>query len=250
MRCKRLKRFTSTGLLVLMLCTTLFSSTAFASETGVDGDLSLAEGAQEYIPTAEDIALEAEKTAEMEAYFAELKENNAGISLAATNTWYYLSSSFPLNKQETSYYCGPATVREVVRYHNGSASSQSTYASSLGTTTSGTDMTKIAPVLKSETGKNYVYADIVSQTRWETRIMNNINNTNMAVVMDIATDTSFWKYSTSGHFLPIYGYYGTTDDVVKVEMADPHPTYCSRYVVTADNAYKANSNHWRQAMIW
>ena len=45
----------------------------------------------------------------------------------------------PGYKQETTYYCGPATLKQTMQYINKRSLPQSAYASALGTTTAGTD---------------------------------------------------------------------------------------------------------------
>lgn len=42
--------------------------------------------------------------------------------------------------QENGYYCGPATVQQTLKRINGSAPSQSTIASGIGTTTAGSNL--------------------------------------------------------------------------------------------------------------
>ncbi|MBR6835402.1 MAG: C39 family peptidase, partial [Oscillospiraceae bacterium] len=58
--------------------------------------------------------------------------------------------------QENDYYCVPACVRSMLMYINGSSPSQSSIASSLGTTSSdGTNPTTIAPYLNSKQNNCY-----------------------------------------------------------------------------------------------
>lgn len=241
------KRLPITILLAIsLLLTTLAvpSSMVYAGEAPVDGDLSLEEGAKPYVQSAEDKKLLDEKNADVEANVPD----DAGI-VPFADTWYKLA--IPLYTQSNGYYCGPATVKEVVQFHKGSSSSQATYAKKLGTTSDGTDMTKIPSVLSAESGRKYVYASIEDQATWKKRIIRNITGTKLAVVMDIKTTKDFWRYATSGHFLAIRGYKGTASTVSNVQMSDPHPDCSGEYYVkTAANAYKANNSHWRKAMIW
>nr|WP_258074456.1 C39 family peptidase [Brevibacillus laterosporus] len=61
-------------------------------------------------------------------------------------------------EQETNYWCGPATVKQVLHYINGNSKSQKSYAKKLGTTTDGTDFSVIDNVLNDNQNKNkYVY---------------------------------------------------------------------------------------------
>lgn len=43
----------------------------------------------------------------------------------------------PTYQQERSYWCGPANIKQVIQFINGSSASQSTYASSMGTSSNG-----------------------------------------------------------------------------------------------------------------
>lgn len=73
----------------------------------------------------------------------------------------YTELAGPWFKQQNGYYCGPATVKQVLHYINNVSSTQDTYASELGTTSAGTDMTGIPGVLNSHiSGYEYNYYDI------------------------------------------------------------------------------------------
>ena len=174
------------------------------------------------------------------------------VSIMATSKWYYLSATFPVNVQKNGYYCGPATVQNVVKFHTGETYTQDYCANKLGTTTAGTDMTKIAPVLKNMTGKNYVMSSIENETLWKRRVANNVIDSKMAVVLDInSKNNSSWPYQTSGHYIPIYACYGsTTTSCTKVKIADSHPNYNYKWEVSASLAYQVNNAHSRKSMIW
>ncbi|WP_346428438.1 C39 family peptidase [Brevibacillus halotolerans] len=71
-------------------------------------------------------------------------------------------------EQETSYWCGPATVKQVLHYINGSSKSQKSYAKELGTTTDGTDFSLIDDVLNDNQSKNkYVYTTHDSDQKYK-----------------------------------------------------------------------------------
>ena len=207
----------------------------------VDGDRSIEEGDVPYVQTKEDQILLAQKTKAMNALL--LKESTQPSSKA----YGYKYLNVPLFTQQNNYYCGPANVKQVVHYHNGSSNSQDTYARSLGTSTAGTTMTDIPPLLRSQTGKNYVYAAIGSSSTWTSRVGTNILYNNMAVVIDIIANTSYWRYNTNdGHYVTIHGVYhnGTAASVTDVAICDPHNVYPNRYYYrTVNQAYTANNNH-------
>ena len=60
----------------------------------------------------------------------------------------------PTFQQETSYWCGPACIKQSIHYINGSSASQSTYASSMGTSSSiGTYVYKMVDELNKRQSK-------------------------------------------------------------------------------------------------
>lgn len=198
----------------------------------LNGDLSVEEGGEEYVLTPEDEELVKQK----DSMLAVGGRASAQVTIPVT-----------VFEQENNYYCGPATVKQVINYINGSSSSQSSYASQLGTTTSGTDMTKIAGVLKSNTGKNYVYAAISSKDTWYSRVMNGVNN-RMPAILDINTNSvSSIPYNSSGHYVNISGFDAISD---RVRITDPWTLGLGNRWYSANDMYTANKNHSRAAMIY
>ena len=243
---KRIHKLMILGLFMLGMTVSVMPNTVQAQV--IDGDYTVEEGATEIDLSEEEIEILQEKERALEAFI----ESWEGKETRSTATWHYLTTSFPNNVQINGYYCGPATVQNVIKYHTGTTYSQSTLASALGTTTSGTVMANIDDVLRSYTNKNYVYADIESESKWKRRVANNINDSNMAVIIDInSTGCSSWPYSTSGHFIPIYACYdATTTSCTKVMISDSHPNYNKRWSVSASIAYQVNDAHFNNAMIW
>ncbi len=244
---KKVNTLLTMSVLAIILSLMIIPNTVYAIEK-IDGDYTEEEGAEPIEMSEEEIAILEEKEAALDAYV----ESQSAVQPQATATWHYLSTTFPNNKQENGYYCGPATVQNVIQYHTGTKYSQSTLASKLGTTTSGTVMGNIDDVLRDYTGKNYVYADIESVSKWKRRVANNINDTKMAVVLDInSSNYSQWPYTTSGHFIPIYACYdATTTSCTQVKISDSHPNYNCRWTATVTNAYAVNEAHFNHAMIW
>lgn len=62
----------------------------------------------------------------------------------------------PNFRQQNNYYCGPANVKQVLHYLNGTSLTQNQYASQLGTTTS-TYVYKIRDVLNNNSTQTYSY---------------------------------------------------------------------------------------------
>lgn len=152
-------------------------------------------------------------------------------------------------KQANSYYCGPATVKEVLNYMLGTSKTQDQYASDLGTTTDGTTMTNIPDVLnKYQSSCYYIYTEISSMSEWSSDVSFDIN-LNHPVVIDIKSTTSNWPYATSGHYMCISGY-DNSGSTAYAWVADPHPTYYGTYKYTAEKVYTVNMAHFRHAIVW
>ena len=228
---------------VAMLCA-MFVMLPGTKAFAIDGDMTIEEGAQPFVQTAEEKALEAKKMKEVESFIKSLEASPAkGLTQNIL--------AVPLFVQENSYYCGPASVKQIVHFFKGSSSSQATYASLLGTTSAGTDMTKIAPVLQSKAGRGYIMSDIVNQTTWSNRIVTNIATTKWPVMLDIKTNGLQWAYATDGHFLDICAIMRDGSTLTHVYFTDPHYKYPnSAYQRSVELAYRANANHFRHAMIW
>lgn len=69
------------------------------------------------------------------------EQNKKKAELEAATTLLPMATStrtlnVPTYQQETSYWCGPANIKQVIQYINGSSQSQSTYASDMGTNSS------------------------------------------------------------------------------------------------------------------
>ena len=79
-------------------------------------------------------------------------------------TYVPIKLSVTAYEQEKSYWCGPANIKQVIQYINGSSSSQSTYASSMGTnSTDGTYVYKMVNELnKRQSDFKYAYKYVSS----------------------------------------------------------------------------------------
>lgn len=210
----------------------------------IDGDLTIEEGAVLYIPTESEEKLLREKNEAM------LSVNQARSD--PDNVYYVLNvTTF---EQENGYYCAPATVKQVIHFINGTSLSQATYASKLGTTSAGTDMTKIPSVLNQYVGSSWTYAydSIGSQSNWTNVITYNAS-VGMPVILDINTSgISAFPYTTTGHFVNTSGVNirvlssGTTS---KIRITDPYTPGLGNIWYNTSTLYSANNNHSRKAFI-
>lgn len=153
--------------------------------------------------------------------------------------------------QDNEYYCGPATVKQVLHYINGSSLSQDSYAQSLGTTEAGTDMTRIVDVLNSnQSSKTYTYASIGTQTNWELMVKHSTYWGTPAII-DINTSdySSDFLYASTGHFVNISGY-DYSSATHKVQITDPYWVNPGNHWYDSSVLYGANNAHFRKAIIW
>ena len=199
----------------------------------IDGDLTYEEGAVDNI-SPEMRELERQK---LNALYRNRVSYPSGMTLAVTRFG-----------QETNYYCGPATVKQVVHWVNGSSNSQQWYANKLGTTTEGTNMTDIPGVVNDCINEHhYVYSSMGTQAEWMNKIRSSIYNERPAI-LDINTTQLYadkkFPYKTDGHFVNVSGYSAT-----QVRITDPNDA-AGNVWYDIDVLYSANDAHFRKAIIW
>jgi len=111
----------------------------------------------------------------------------------------------PSHAQEKSYWCGPASVQIIDDYW-GTAASQSTIARYLGTTTAGTDFSKVDDALRYFTGRRYVYRTCTSTSDFYSAVQYGMLNRGNPLIADVTIDGSVWDhyvYDHAGHIVPI-----------------------------------------------
>lgn len=126
--------------------------------------------------------------------------------------------------QDNSYYCGPASVQNVVKFLTGTYYSQGTLASDLATTTSGTYVYKVAEVLRAKTGANYEYTLNSQYNYWNAMI--SATNGGYPVVYNVLTSALSSAYPfASGHYIVGTGY--ATDNYIIYSCYYFDPYYLS-----------------------
>lgn len=189
------------------------------------------------------------------------KEINEGqensIVTRASNT-YNCTRSIPYYKQQNSYYCGPATTKQSLQYLKGTSPSQSTIASSLGTTTSGTDGTKIVEYLNNNQSSNYyVIVEPTSQSAMESTIYSGLTNFNAPPILRVKITSGqvstqhpqSWYYTTNGHFMNISGQYTVNGSTI-YQVTDPYIEYkassitSGKYRINSSAVYTSTMNHF------
>lgn len=225
------------SIMILAVCISLIFGGAqgisASAQEILDGDLTYEEGAVDNI-SSEMLALEQQK---LNILYRNRVAYPSGMTIAVTHF-----------SQKNGHYCGPATVKQVVHWINGTSESQDYYAEELGTTSAGTNMTDIDDVLNDCIDEqHYVYSSIGTQTQWMDKIRSSIYNDRPAV-LDINTIQLYkedkFPYDTRGHFVNVSGYSTT-----QVRITDPNDA-AGNVWYDINVLYSANSAHFRQAIIW
>lgn len=245
---KKIIRFSS-----FLLVLSILVINPIKTYASVNGDLSLEDGARAHTQTKEEKEIEAKKIeAAMKSANSLERLSKSGFSVMSNydpSRIYILN--VPVYRQETGYWCGPATVKQVLQFINKTSSSQQYYADKLGTTTSGTDMTVIPSVLNNHQSRNtYVMTKVIHQSNWSMYLRESTRN-RVPVILDIKVlSEDGWPYTTAGHFLCTTGYDERTYNSVAIQVSDPHPTYYGTYWYSESNLFKVNYQHFRQSIIW
>lgn len=158
----------------------------------------------------------------------------------------------PIVKQTTPYNCCPASVKAVVHSLTGKSKSQNFYAKEMETDEMGTDWNMIPPVLEKHTGLSWQIASFSSKGQWQSMVYENIVEKGKPVIIDINSDTRFWRYNTNGHYLVIAGIKKAENgsrEFTRVCLADSSTAYPRLYYKSMDSVYKANAQHYFRSMI-
>ncbi len=228
-------------LLSCSLISTMLVSNVFANDTNLfSGDSLNIENIQSYIDDNEDSINE---------YLSSLDEyiNEKEKETRAFPHTMYGALNVTVFQQETSYYCGPATVKQVIHYINGSSKTQSQYASMLKTTTSGTDMTLIPNVLRQETGYNYVYIANATDdySNWLYQLQRSVDVGRPAIIDVKDSSATVLPYSTNGHFVNISGYSTNSE----LRITDPYAPGLGNRWYSTNGLHSINHAHFRKAII-
>ncbi len=139
----------------------------------------------------------------IEASLKDIMNNEPGISPR-----YYVDPVLNITpiQQEKSNYCGPANVKMVLQYLNGSSLSQINYANSMGTASNGTGVEQVLNELNKYSPKRYQKVNYISQDTFKSIIDNNIAN-NKPIILHAQTK-SLTKYNghATGHYLTVRGH--------------------------------------------
>ena len=155
----------------------------------------------------------------------------------------------PFYSQQNGYYCGPATIRQMCGYLNGTANlpSQDDIADELNTSENyGTDQQELIDYLNLHTSECYETlwrnGAYVSSSQLFNLIIADANNNKPTLLHIRDTNTSNWRYYTDGHYLCAEGYVDdTTTNGHNVYLVDPwlagHNISSGKYDVTVNRLY-------------
>ncbi len=159
--------------------------------------------------------------ADYQAWLLERQEPSTATVSIMTIIAPYKYFWTPSHAQEKSYYCGPATVQVIDDYW-GTAATQSTIAKYLGTTTAGTDFSKVDDALRYFSGRNYVYRTCASTYDFYACVEYGLLQRGNPMAIDASIDASVWDnyvYSHAGHIIPLEAFDWRTN---VVRLNDPY----------------------------
>ncbi len=109
--------------------------------------------------------------------------------------------------QEKNNYCGPATLKEVIHFMNGTSKTQSDYAKELGTDSNGTYVYKFRDVINKYVNQkyNYVLGSTRTKEQFKTMLENSVD-TKKPLVMHTMTRTLYlYNGHQTGHYIVATG---------------------------------------------
>lgn len=172
---------------------------------------------------------------------------------------YERNLSVPFYRQETDWWCGAASVKQIVNYYNGSSSSQNHIVNNTSAyinNSSGhrvTDSTLLTNYIKSCTGKQYVHFYPSSESTFRQNVKNSIYANRPLLIGYKPSTSNGFPYTAGDHFSVVSGiieqdHYGPP----LIQITDPYITwkssssYHSRgtYHVYIRDALKALNSLW------
>lgn len=209
-----------------------------------------------YISSEEQYELFAEKcnpdTDRLIEYKLMMKEHEAILKTNSVNSLLRTSVrrlGVPFYNQQNGYYCGPATIRQMCGYLNGTSNlpTQDEIANEMNTSSSyGTNQQATIDYLNNHTSKTYecLWAGgaFTSSNQLFNLIIQDINNNKPTLIHIEDTDYYNWRYCTDGHYLCAEGYIDdTSTNGHNVYIVDPwlngHHISSGKYDVTVDRLY-------------
>ncbi|TDQ41162.1 C39 family peptidase [Aureibacillus halotolerans] len=231
-------------------------STAFAAGTGDDPRPI------EDVPTPEQIEASKEQSKFLNGVIDDLPSEDTEGILKAMDLGEKEILSVRGFEQETSYWCGPATVKQVLHYLNGSSDSQSDYADELGTTRDGTVFSIVDNILNdNQNERTYRYYEYEEDDylAWQIFMIKSVDR-GIPAVLDLKISPRTlpnYESTVAGHILNTSGYdaQGDLRDDPRIRLTDPFDqgnrgrTIGNRWY-DMDSIFEANQDHFRGAVIY
>lgn len=193
-------------------------------------------------------------------YISQKSLKTTDISTQSNSSGHYITIAVPYFKQINTYYCGPATTKQTIHYLTGSSDSQEVIAKALGTTTSGTDGTKIIDYLNEKQSKVYYMSVTPSSVNsMEETIYSGLSYYKSAPILRLRIEGNEWSYSSTGHFMNISGIYTGLwgdNDVNQYEVTDPYIEYANKsetdgkYKISTTSVYNSTISHFAQTFYF
>lgn len=138
----------------------------------------------------------------------------------------YHALSVPFCHQKYDFYCGPATVQQILRFYGDYATTQGQIATAIGTTESGSSL---KPMIDYIANRGYVSYQVVKNPSFYDLYLlvgNAIYTYNTPPIGRISFKKGGnWRYTTNGHFLNVSGYDYTYQDYdlkeCEIRVTDP-----------------------------
>jgi len=172
------------------------------------------------VPTENNVRVERDYQAWLRRQGGGAKGTLAAKPTAIDDSYFYFYT--PTHYQGTAYYCGPASVQTIDDYW-GTASAQATIAKYLGTTSAGTDFSKVDNAINYYASQNYVYYSPCStRTDFVNRVSYGIATRRHPIVLDLKIDggeMGNYRYDHDGHIVPLEAFDWR---YAKVRLNDPY----------------------------
>ena len=148
----------------------------------------------------------------------------------ATPNYFVNKLSITPYQQSNYYYCGPANVKMIVQYLNGTSAPQSTYASYMNTDSQGQSYVyQVTNALNYYTSKtyNYVQGQTYNSNTFATQVQSNIQ-ANKPIVLHAWTQSLYMYNGVGiGHYLTVNGYtysasFGSNPGIANIYYVDPY----------------------------
>lgn len=269
---KKYKRLISVYLTIIMICCSVVSVSATATNEEVTKSNEIKFAISEGLILDESLSLEEQLALISNSTILTEKQKSQAISkinftkqintlqygqTRASTVTYNCTVSIPYFKQNNSYYCGPATTKQSMHYLTGSSQSQSSIASALGTTTAGTDGNNMVTYLNANQSNVYYMAIYpYSQASMEDLVYRGLTSYGTAPILRLKMTTSQgWPYNSTGHFMNVSGQY-TVSGAVKYQVTDPYIQYVNssetdgKYRISSSAVYNSTINHFAQRFYY